>query len=128
MRMAAPQIGCQYLSQKVTVDFNAFLTNGGCILPTNPIEGSGGIHFSLNRSCQNSLSLDISLLNFLNQNMKNYFFFALAFTLRPASISRRIVSERVLIRFSKRKSSIRFRRSFSMTKMILGFSVGMVNV
>lgn len=43
-------------------------------------------------------------------------------------MSRLIASEREGIRFSNRKSSIRVMRSVSITSMILGFSVGMIDI
>lgn len=46
--------------------------------------------------------------------------------LSPSSMRRRIASERELIRFPKRKSSIRVKRLSSIVIRILGFSVGIV--
>ena len=63
---------------------------------------------------------------FGHEYFMSYFFFALGFTLRPASISWRTASERELIRLSKRKSSIRFKRSSSITKRIFGLLLGMI--
>jgi hypothetical protein len=57
--------------------------------------------------------------------LKIVIFFVLGFALRPSSISRRMDSERELMRFSKRKSSIRFKRSSSNVIKIFCFSVGM---